>query len=321
MRRSLESANAQARATEDDFQVVLLTLEGDVAQNYVNLRLLDFQDDILRQNVAAFRHELSLIETQFRAGLASQLDVLQAETQLHSTVTQEVDVRRQRADVEHALAILLGRPPSELSIAPEPLRLAPPAIPAAGLPSDLLRRRPDVAEAEETLRAANAQVGVAEAQFYPVIKLTGLAGYESADFQHLLDWKSRIWSIGPSVTFPIFLGGQLTANLEEARARWDEVAATYRSRVLLAFRDVEDALTDLHLRAEQAESQERAVHSSREVLRLSELRFQRGLVNYLQVIDAERTLLANELSAAQILNQRLVSTVLLIKALGGGWDP
>jgi multidrug efflux system outer membrane protein len=319
VRRLTEAALQQVRASEDDFEVVLQTLEGDVAQDYFSIRSLDAQTAILSKNVESFRKEVELTQTQQKAGLVGPIDVAQAETQLHSTIAQEVDTRRQRADLEHALAILLGRPPSEFTLANQPLDLLPPVIPA-GLPADLLRRRPDVAEAEANLAAANAQVGVATAEFYPTVRLTGAAGFESVDFQHALDWENRIWSIGPSISFPIFLGGQLEANLQLTRAKYDELVGTYHSSVLSAYRDVEDSLTDLHLRADAAQAQDNAVKAAREYLRLSEVQNRGGLLPYLQVIDAERTLLTNELAAAQILNQRMVSSVLLIKALGGGWD-
>jgi len=320
IRRLNQASLAQVRSTEDAFEVVLQTLEADVAQDYFAIRSLDAQSKILSQNAESFRQQVSLTETQQRAGLVGPIDVRQAETQLNSTIAQEVETRRQRADLEHALAVLLGRPPSELTVNVQPLDLAPPTIPA-GLPSDLLRRRPDVAQAEEDLIAANAQVGVATALYYPTVRLTGAAGFESVDLEHALDWENRIWSIGPSISFPIFNGGQLDANLAETKAKYEELAATYRGSVLAAFRDVEDSLTDLHLRADAAQAQNDAVKSAREYLRLSQVQYKGGLIPYLQVIDAERTLLTAELSAAQILNQRLASTVLLIKSLGGGWNP
>jgi multidrug efflux system outer membrane protein len=320
VRRSVEAADAQQRASEADFEVVLQTLEADVAQNYFTLRSLDAQIDILHRTVDSYWRQVELTETQLRAGIVGPTDAYQARAQLSATETQEIDNRRQRADVEHALAVLLGRPPAGLSIAPMPLDLPTPVLPAAGLPADLLRRRPDVAEAEYALAAASAQVGVSEAEFYPTVRLTGAAGFQSLDLQHALDWEQRVWSIGPSVTFPIFEGGRLEANLAQSKARFDELLANYRGSVFQAIRDVEDSLTDLHHRADMAAAQERAVAASREYVRLSTIQYKQGLVNSLVVIDAERTLLSNELSAAQILNQRLVSTVLLIKSLGGGWD-
>ena len=319
VRRSVEASVAQVRASEDDYQVVLQTLQADVAQNYFTLCSLDTQARILEQNVESYRRQIELTQQQRKAGLIGQTDVLQAQTLLNSTVAQQIDITRQRADTEHALAILLGRPPSEVTVLKQPLDLVPPPVPA-GLPADLLRRRPDVTAAEQNLIAANAQIGVATAAFYPTFRLTGSAGFESIDLAHALDWESRVWSIGPSVSFPLFTGGQLQANLEQTRARYEELSATYRGAVLTAFRDVEDSLTDLHLRADAAQAQDQAVQYAREYLRLSEVQYRGGLTNYLQVIDAERTLLNNELSSVQILNQRLISTVLLIKSMGGGWD-
>jgi multidrug efflux system outer membrane protein len=319
VRRSVEASVAQVRANEDDYQVVLQTLQADVAQNYFTLRSLDAQAKILERNVESYRRQIELTETQHQAGLVGQTDVLQAQTLLNSTVAQQIDIRRQRADTEHALAILLGRPPSEVTVLNQPLDLVPPQVPA-GLPAELLRRRPDVLLAEQNLVAANAQIGVATAAFYPTFRLTGSAGFESIDLAHALDWESRVWSIGPSVSFPIFNGGQLQANLDQTRARYEELSATYRGSVLTAYRDVEDSLTDLHLRADAAHAQNQAVQYAREYLRLSEVQYRGGLATYLQVIDAERTLLTNELTAAQILEQRMISTVLLIKSMGGGWD-
>jgi multidrug efflux system outer membrane protein len=184
----------------------------------------------------------------------------------------------------------------------------------------LLRRRPDVAGAEQSLAAACAEIGVAKADFFPSVKLTGSAGFQSADINTVLDWSNRPWSIGPSISIPLFKGGQLRANLRKAKARYDELEAIYRNKVLSAFVDVEDSLTDLHWRADAAESQAKAVAAAREYLRLTQIEYQSGVTDYLHVINAEQTLLSNELSEAQILNQRMVSTVLLIKALGGGWD-
>lgn len=319
VRRTVESAEAAVRASEDDYQVVLQTLQADVAQNYFNLRSLDAQAQILEKNVQAYQQQITLTQTQRKAGLVGPLDVAQAQTLLNSTQAQQIDIRRQRADTEHALAVLLGRPPSEITVLNQPLDLAPPQIPP-GLPSGLLRRRPDVTAAEQNLIAANAQIGVATAAFYPTFRLTGSAGWASIDTSHAFDWENRIWSIGPSVSIPIFTGGQLTAQLEQTRARYEELNANYRGTILAAYRDVEDSLTDLHLRADEAQSQDQAVQYAREYLRLSQIQYKGGLTNYLQVIDAERTLLSNELSAVQILNQRLISTVLLIKSLGGGWD-
>jgi multidrug efflux system outer membrane protein len=319
IRRTVESADAQAQASAADLGVVLQTIQSDLAQDYFTLRSLDDQIQIVGRNVDSYQHELSLLQTQFKAGLVGRINVVQEEAQLYSTQTQLLELQRQRADLEHAVATLTGRPPSELSLPAQPLVANPPTIPA-GLPADLLRRRPDVAEAEQNLTAASAQIGIAQAAFYPNLTLTATGGFEATDLRHLASWQSRIWSLGAGAVVPIFQGGALDAGLEQAKAHYDELLAAYRSKVLQAFQDVEDSLTDLHLRADEAKAQTQAANSSREYFRLAETQYQQGLLSYLQVIDAERTLLTNELTSSQILGQRFVSTVQLIKALGAGWD-
>jgi multidrug efflux system outer membrane protein len=319
VRRSYEAARAQVRASLYDLEVVRQTLMADLARNYFNLRSLDAQQEILARNLALYQEQVDLTQNQYKTGLINETNLLQATVQLESTRAQEADIRRQRTDLEHAIAILLGRPPAQFSLEPRPLDAAPPAIPA-GMPADLLRRRPDVAEAEQNLMAACADIGVAKADFFPAVRLTGAAGFQSTDIKNALDWQKRVWSIGPSVSLPIFKGGQLRASLRKAKARYDELEATYRNNVLSAFNDVEDSLTDLHMRADGADAQAKAVAAAREYLRLTQIQYQTGVVDYLHVINAEQTLLTNELSEAQILNQRMASTILLIKALGGGWE-
>jgi multidrug efflux system outer membrane protein len=320
VRRSVETADAQARASSADWGVVLQTITADVAVNYYSLRSLDEQDKILAETLELLRHEVDLTHTRQHAGIAASTDSVQAQLQVDVAEAGLIEVRRQRQDAEHAIAILIGQPPSSLSIAPLPLNGTPVLVPA-GLPADLLKRRADVAEAEENLRSASAAIGVAEANFYPVFRLTGSAGFESIDVAHTLDWQNRFWSFGPSVTVPLFEGGKLRADLAQAKARFEELRATYHSVVLGAIRDVEDSLTDLHMRADASAAEERAVSDASEYLRLTKIQYNQGIVSYLQVIDAERSLLTNQLTATQTLNLRFASTVLLIKALGGGWDP
>jgi multidrug efflux system outer membrane protein len=197
--------------------------------------------------------------------------------------------------------------------------MTPPVIPP-NLPADILRHRPDVASAEENLIATNAQVGVALTNYYPTIRLSGAAGLQSVNVQHALDWQSAVLSLGPSVSMPIFDGGRLDASLHQAQARYDELVATYRSTILTAFRDVEVSLTDVHMFGDELEAQHQAVANAREYLRLSRLEYDQGLVSYLQLLDADRTLLTNQIAESQFTNQRLISTVLLIKALGSGWN-
>lgn len=319
IRRGIESAEASAQATVDDHSVILHTLEADVATTYFSIRSLDAQMEIINRTVASYQRQVELLQTQLKAGLVGRIAVVQAEALLYSTKSQQADLRRQRADFEHALAVLTGRAPAGFSLPVKTIDLQPPLIPA-GLPAELLRRRPDVAEAEHQLAAASAQIGVAVAQYYPDLQLTGSAGWESLDMKHLPDWQSRIWSIGASAFAPIFQGGRIDAQVEQARARYEELLAGYRGRVLIAYRDVEDALTDLHDRSDAAQSQSKAVDSAREYLRLADQQFRQGIASYFLVIDAERTLLSNELTSAQLTSARLIATVQLIKALGAGWD-
>ena len=319
VRRSYESAKAQTQASLYDLEVVRQTLLADLARNYFNLRSFDAQYAILTRNLDLYQEQVKLTEDQYKAGLINETDLLQAKVQLESTHAQSADTLRQRTDLEHAIAILLGRAPADFALEVRPLTSTPLVIPA-GLPADLLRQRPDVAEAEQNLVAACAEIGVAQAEFFPSVKLTGSAGFQSSDIKSVLDWSNRTWSLGPSVSLPLFKGGQLKANLQKAKARYEELEATYRNNVLTAFVDVEDSLTDLHMRANAAESQAKAVAAAREYLRLAKIQYQSGVIDYLHVVNAEQTLLTNELSETQILNQRLISNVLLIKALGGGWD-
>ncbi|MFI5314149.1 MAG: efflux transporter outer membrane subunit [Myxococcota bacterium] len=319
VRRTFESATAQAHASESDYRVVALTLAGDVAAQYFAIRSLDAQSATLADSIGIFGDQVRLVEARFRAGLVSELDVAQARTQLSTALARQADVQRQRAEAEHALAVLCGRPASDFSVAVQPLDLAPPEIPA-GVPSELLEHRPDVAEAEQNLVAANAEVGVAEALFFPQVRLTGAAGLDSASFGDLLKWESRIWALGPSISAPIFEGGRLRANLSGAQARYEEHLATYRQTVLGAFRDVEDALVGVRLRAVQGDAVGDAVTAAARAVAVSRSQYDHGIADYLQVIVAQSAHLELELQAAQVQQQRLDSTVQLVKAIGGGWQ-
>jgi multidrug efflux pump len=320
VRREHESALAHATASADDFAVVLHTLTADVAANYYNLRALDTQERVLTESMSVYRQEIELTRTKAKAGIVGQTDVYQAETLLQQALAVLADTRRQRAETEHALAILTGRPPSEVSIEAGDLSGVPPVVPS-GLPADLLRQRPDVHEAEQNLVSANADVGVATAEYYPSISLNAAAGLEQTlSYQHL-DSGSKFWAFGASASLPIFEGGKLDAQLAQARARRDELAATFRSSFLSALRDVEDSLSDLRLRADAADAEAKAVEASRGYLDLSRVEYDHGIIGYLQVLDAEKTLLTNEIAEVQTRSQRYTSTVLLIKALGGGWTP
>jgi multidrug efflux system outer membrane protein len=320
IRRSFESARATAAATAIDLDVVRLTIETDVAQFYYGLRSLDEQIQILAGNITSYREQVRLLSAQFKSGLVSEIALNQAQAQLQATLAQQRDVERARADLEHTLAILCGRPAPSFAVAANPLHKAsPPAVPP-GLPAQVLARRPDVAEAEQNLVATNAQIGVATANFYPRFTLTGAAGFESADLTTLFDWRSRTASIIPSISLPIFQGGRLRANLDATKARYQQALAAYMNQILIAYGDVEDALTDLHALTDEVATLRDAVSASESYVRLAQSQFKFGLVDYLIVIDAERTLLANELSLAQAVNLQMAASVHLIKALGGGWD-
>jgi len=321
VRRSLESARAQAAASAIDVAVVRLTVETDVARFYYTIRTLDAQAQILTDTVTSYREQVRLLGAQLKSGLVSPIVLNQAQAQLQATLAQQRDVERARAVAEHALAILCGRPAPSFAVTPNPLHEAsPPAVPP-GLPAELLARRPDVAEAEQNLVANNAQIGVAMAEFYPRFMLTSSAGFESANLSTLFNWQSRVASIAPSVSLPIFQGGRLKANLEATRARYRQAVAAYMNQVLIAYGDVEDALTALHALSDEVGSLREAVGESQNYLRLANVQYRYGLVDYLIVIDAERTLLVNQLSLAQAVNLHMAASIQLIKALGGGWNP
>jgi outer membrane protein, multidrug efflux system len=320
VRRGLESARATAIATADDAAAIRLMVQTDVATYYYTLRSLDAQADILTQTVAAYREQVRVLSVQVKTGLASAIVLHQAEAQLESTLAQQRDILRARADQEHALAILCGQPAPTFAIAVNPLREASaPEVPA-GLPAMLLTRRPDVAAAEQRVVAANAQIGMATAQLYPTFSLASSVGFESANVSTLVNWQSAVASLAAGAMAPIFQGGRLKANLEAARAQHRQTVAAYVNQVLVAYGDVEDALTDLHALGGMVTDLGDAVTASQRYLHLAQVQYNTGLVDYLTVIDAERTLLANQLSLAQTLNLRQGASIHLIKALGGGWD-
>ncbi len=318
VRRTFEAATREAEASVADYETILLTLKSDVAQDYFALRALDSEHLLLVQTVDLRQKALDLVRQRFQGGASSELDVAQAETELASVQAQAADIGVQRSRLEHALAVLTGVPPASFSIAEKPLETALPPVPG-GLPSQLLERRPDVARAERHMAAANARIGVAQAAFFPVVRLTGDFGVESSDIANLFTWGSRSWGIGPSISIPIFEGGALSANLKTVRAAYEETVALYRQQVLSAFADVEDGLSGLRILSVEAAAQDRVVAAARRADQISEVRYTSGLVNYLQIVDAERTLLDNQRIAVQLQGQRFVTTVLLVKALGGGW--
>jgi multidrug efflux system outer membrane protein len=321
VRRLSESARAQAEAGADNFESVRLALAAEVATNYFSLRALDYEVGLVADGVALRQRALELVTARRRSGAATEFDVARAETELAAAQAEAAALANRRAALQNALAVLAGEPASGFQLTPvvAPFVANPPPVPA-GLPSELLERRPDVAAAERALAAANARIGVAKAAFFPAISLTGGAGYASADIDNLLKTDSRIWSIGPSLYLPIFQGGRNRANLARSRAAFDEAVAAFRQQVLVAFREVQDALTATRLLGEQSAAQERALAAARRAGELAQKRYDTGIVNYLEVIDAQRTVLATERASAQLAAQRLNTSVALIKALGGGWS-
>ncbi len=260
-----------------------------------------------------------MTDSRFKSGYTDKLDVESAKTELASTEAEAASLRKTRGELENSLAVLLGRPASDFKLAPASLDAKVPGI-EPGLPSSLLERRPDVANAERMMAAANARIGVAKAAFFPNISLTGGAGYQSSKSSSLLDWSSRFWSLGAGASLPIFNGGKNRANMEKAEAAYDETVANYRQTVLKAFQEVEDGLTGLRFLDEQAQAQERAVQSAENADSLSNQRYKSGLISYLDVVDTQRTSLQTKRGGIQIWGDQLVTTIKLIKALGGGWE-
>ena len=319
VRRLSESARAEAEASAANFAAVRLSLTAEVASTYFTLRALEREETIVHDTVALRQRALELVRTRVRLGTAADLDAARAETELASTEADAAALANQRAAAQNALATLVGEPAPGFTLARATEGAStPPAVPGA-MPAELLERRPDVAAAERTLAAANARIGVAKAAFFPAISLTGAAGYASGDVDRLFNADARVWSIGPSVYLPIFQGGRNRANLARSRAAYDEAVADFRQRVLVAFREVQDALSATRYLGEEAVAQDRALAAARRTLALVQVRYDAGYVSYFEVIDAQRTALATERASVELTALRLNTSVALIKALGGGW--
>ena len=319
VRRLTESARRDADASAATFESVRLALTAEVATNYFSYRALDRELALVRASAALRQRAFELVSARLRSGAATEFDLARAETELATADAESASLARRRSASQNALAVLVGEPASDFSLpsvdAPEAL---PPVVPA-GLPSELLERRPDIAAAERSLAAANARIGVAKAAFFPAISLTGSAGFASGEVDRLFTSDSRVWSIGPSLYLPIFQGGRNRANLERSRAAYDESVAIFRQQILVAFREVQDALTATKFLAEQSEAQARAVVAARRATALAQSRYDSGFVPYIDVIDAQRTSLAVERASTQLGALRLTASVALIKALGGSW--
>ena len=319
IRRAVESSQANAQASAADLETARLSARTELAQDYFQLRSLDTQKQLLDAAVADFEKSLELTNNRYNAGVASRADLLQAETQLKTTQAQAIDVGVQRAQLEHAVALLIGKPASTVSLPPAPLTVVPPTIPV-GIPSEILERRPDIAAAERRVAAANAQIGVAEAAFYPTVSLQASGGFESSSLSKWLSWPSRFWSVGPAISETVFDGGLRRAQSDQARAAYDANVALYRETVLAGFQEIEDNLAALRILESEAQVEDEAVAAAQQSVAVITNQYRAGIVNYLDVITAQTAALTNERTAATILGNRLNAAVLLIKALGGGWN-
>lgn len=316
------AAKLDADVQEAAYRSVLLALQADVAQQYFLIRALDSELATLRKTIDLRREEVRLVQYRYEVGDTSELDVAKAKTELSIVQAEAESVARTRAQQDHALAVLLGKAPAQFTLAVAPLNQAPVIVPA-GLPSDLLERRPDIAQAQRQLAAASARIGVAKAAFFPKLVLTGSAGYASSDLSDLFKWSSRTWLLGPligtALSMPIFDGGRNKANLARADADYEAQVANYRQKVLVGFQEVENSLSALSTLDRQLGFQNEAIASASTAAHLAEVRYKNGSASYFEVIDAQRTMLAAERSQSQSLGQRSIAAVSLIRALGGDW--
>jgi NodT family efflux transporter outer membrane factor (OMF) lipoprotein len=315
----VESDVASAQASAADLANARLLAQSQIALDYFLLRTVDAQRQLLQETVAAYTRTLELTRNRYAAGVAAKVDVVTAETQLRSTQAQAIDFGVQRAQLEHAIAILTGKPPSEFAIAPLRLDTSIPPIPLE-IPSELLQRRPDIAAAERKMAAANAQIGVATAAYYPSVAFSGAYGYRSSSWANVFNAPARFWSLGAAIGETLFDAGARGAVVDQARAGYDANIAGYRQTVLTAFQQVEDNLAALRILEEEAAAQEDAVKAARESTELTLNQYKAGTVSYLNVIIIQAAQLNNESAAVRIQGQRLAAAVALIQALGGGWD-
>ena len=321
IRRLVESSQASAQASAADLETALLSAQIELAQDYFQLRTLDTQRQLLDTSTADFQKSLDLTNNRYASGVASRADVLQAETQLKTTQAQAIEVGVQRAQFEHAIALLIGKPASILSIPTTPLSMTtlPPAIPV-GVPSEVLEQRPDIAAAERLVAAANAEIGAAQAAYYPTVSFGATGGFQSSGFGQWLSAPSRFWAVGPAISETVFDGGLRAGLTDQARAVYDGNVAFYRETVLSAFQQVEDNLAALRILESEAQVQDEAVKAAQQTVAVVSNQYKAGITSYLDVIIAQTSALNNERTSINILGNRLNASVLLIKALGGGWN-
>ena len=322
IRRSVTAAREGAQASAADLATVLLSIHAEVAIDYFEVRSADAQEKLLNDTVSAYQEALELTQNRFQGGAAPKSDVAQAQTQLDAARVLATDIKVQRAQDEHALAILTGKPPAAFSLPPVPLNIQPPQLPSVpvALPAQLLERRPDIAAAERRMAASNEQIGIAQTAYYPTFNLAAIAGLEGSSLLNWFNWPSRFWAVGPSLSETLFDGGRRRATTESARAGYDASVANYRQTVLTSFQQVEDNLVVLRELSTESAQQYEATASAEESLRLFQNRYAGGVDTYLQVVTSQTTALANERNDIDLMRRRLEANVLLIKAIGGGWD-
>jgi len=319
VRQTIQANRASAQASAADVESIGLSLHAELALAYFELRAVDADRQLVDTSVAAYERALELTRNRHKGGVASGVDVAQAETQLHSTRAQSIDLGVRRSQLEHAIAALIGRPASGFSIPAAPLAGTPPPVPV-GLPSTVLERRPDIAGAERRLMSANAQIGVARSALFPLVLLTGSVGVEGASLGDWLKLASNFWSVAPSIAASVFDGGKRRAGVDQAVAGYERAQAQYRDAVLVAFREVEDNLAALRILADEAAVQNMAVASAQRALTLSNNRYRGGVATYLEVVITQAAALQAQRNALGILRRQMSASVLLVKALGGGWD-
>jgi NodT family efflux transporter outer membrane factor (OMF) lipoprotein len=319
VRRSVESSAANAQASAADLAAARLSAQASLASDYFQLRVNDAQKAVLEDTIVAYTRSLEIARNQYNAGVTAQTDLITAQTQLENTQAQLINLGVGRALLEHAIAVLVGKAPADFSIAPAPLAMSVPVMPP-GMPSRLLERRPDIAAAERAAKAANAQIGVAEGAYFPDLTLTGTAGFAGGELGSLLALSNSFWSIGAQLAGTIFDGGLRGAQVDAARAAYDESVANYRQTVLAGLQQVEDQIASLRILEQQTAVQNSALRDAREAVRLTLNQYQAGTVAYTNVVVAQTTALGDELTALALRQSRLVASVTLVEALGGGWD-
>jgi NodT family efflux transporter outer membrane factor (OMF) lipoprotein len=319
VRRSIAAAREQYQAAAADLENVLLELETDLAVDYFEAHALDANKQILDDNVVAFQKAFQLTTNRYNGGLASKAEVAQAQTQLQQTQAEDIDVTSARAQLNHAIAVLIGKNPEGFTLPAQPLNVEPPAVPL-GVPSQLLERRPDIAAAERQVAAANEEIGIARTAFFPDLLVSATGGLQAGSIVDWFTWPARYWAVGPQVIQTIFDAGRRRAQVESAQASYDATVANYRQTALAAFQEVEDNLSTLRILEKEQATQHQAVEAAQNSLQLSLNRYKGGLVTYLEVITAQSIALTNERTEVDLLRRRMDASVQLIKALGGGWN-